>query len=103
MIVRFYNDDLESLYKGEQKGKPKYGEDVIIKFRQKINILKSVESSNELRQFRSLNFEQLKGHKNSNFYSIRVNIHYRLIFKLEEDQINLSEIVSIEELLNHYQ
>src|SRR5271157_3343433 len=102
MIVRFYDEYLENLYKGEQKGKPRFSEDVIIKFKRTINILKNVETSNELRLFRSLNFEQLKGGKSLKHYSVRVDIHYRLIFRLEDDQIQLSEMITIEELSNHY-
>jgi toxin HigB-1 len=102
MIVRFNNYYLETLYQGEQKGKPRFNEDVVIKFKKTINILKNAESSNELRLFRSLNFEQLKGGKGSKYYSVRVDIQYHLIFELIVDQILLSEIVSIEELSNHY-
>jgi proteic killer suppression protein len=74
MIVYFQNVYLEALYKGEQKGKPKFSEEVIIKFKKTVEILKNVESSNELKLFRSLNFEQLKGHRNLKYYSVRVDI-----------------------------
>lgn len=103
MIVRFNNNYLEELYKGEQKGKPKYSEDVVRKFKKTISILKNVESSKELSLFHSLNFEHLEGTNNPRFYSVRVDIHYRLIFELEDDLVLLTEIVFIDNLTNHYQ
>lgn len=102
MIVKFENDYLENLYTGEQlKGKPKYNDSVIRKFKKVILILKNVESSVELAEFRGLNFEALKG-KKKGLYSVRVDIAYRLEFKLENDIIQLTEIAIIEELSNHY-
>jgi proteic killer suppression protein len=93
---------LEKLFSGETlKGKPKYGDVVIVKFKKVILILKNVESSIELAKFRGLNFETLKGNKKG-LYSIRVDYGYRLEFKLEIDVIQLTEIAIIEELSNHY-
>ncbi len=103
MIVQFSNEYLEALYKGESKGKPKYSPDVIVKFKKTVTILKYVKTSTELKLFRSLNFERLKGYKNSKYYSVRVDLKYRLIFELDEDKIQLAEILTIEELTNHYQ
>jgi toxin HigB-1 len=103
MIIRFHNDYLEALYKGEQKGKPRFSDEVVLKFKKTVNLLKNAESSNELKLFRSLNFEQLKSRKNSKCYSVRVDIQYRLIFDLKKDHILLSEIISIKELSKHYQ
>ena len=102
MVVKFQNDYLEKLFAGDTlKGKPKYGDVVITKFKKVILILKNVESSIELSKFRGLNFEALKGNKKS-LYSIRVDYGYRLEFKLENDVIQLTEIAIIEELSNHY-
>jgi proteic killer suppression protein len=103
MLVKFNNHYLESLYEGNPvKGKPRYSQQVIKKFIQKINILKNVENSANLSQFRGLNFEELKGDKKG-VYSIRVDLSYRLEFLLENNIIMLTEIVIIEDLTNHYQ
>lgn len=103
MLVKFNNHYLESLYEGNPvKGKPRYSQQVIKKFIQKINILKNVENSANLNQFRGLNFEELKGDKKG-VYSIRVDLSYRLEFLLENNIIMLTEIVIIEDLTNHYQ
>ncbi|MEI6050301.1 MAG: type II toxin-antitoxin system RelE/ParE family toxin [Bacteroidota bacterium] len=102
MIIKFENDYLENLFTGEPiKGKPKYNDSVIKKFKKVILILKNVESSIELSKFRGLNFEALKGNKKG-LHSISVDYGYRLEFKLENDVIQLTEIVIIEELSNHY-
>ena len=101
MIVKFENDYLEKLFTGDtSKGKLKYSDVVITKFKKVILILKNVESSIELSKFRGLNFETLKGNKKG-LYSIRVDYGYRLEFKLENDVIQLTEIAIIEELSNH--
>lgn len=99
MIVQFNNDYLEKLFTGGPiKGKPKYSEVVITKFKKCVLILKNVENSVELSKFRGLNFEALKGDK-SGLYSLRVDEGYRLEFRIMKDII---EIVEIEELSNHY-
>ena len=102
MIVKFENDYLEKLFTGDPlKGKPKFNDAVIRKFKKTILILKNAESSIELSKFRGLNFEALKGSK-KDLFSVRVDYGYRLEFKLENDIIQLTEIAIIEELSNHY-
>jgi toxin HigB-1 len=102
MLVKFQNDYLEKLFTGKPvKGKPKYSEGVISKFKKCVLILKNVENSVELSKFRGLNFEALKGDKKG-LFSIRVDNSYRLEFSLENDMILLTEIAIIEELSNHY-
>lgn len=102
MIVKFENNYLEKLFTGDPlKGKLKYNDAVIKKFKKTILILKNVESSIELSKFRGLNFEALKGRKKG-LFSVRVDYGYRLEFKLENDIIQLTEIAIIEDLSNHY-
>lgn len=102
MEIHFNNAYLEKLYAGlPVSGKPRYSEDVVEKFRKRILILKNAESSTELRQFRSLNFEALKG-KKKGWYSIRVDQKYRLEFSVEKNRITLLEFILIEDLSNHY-
>jgi toxin HigB-1 len=100
MLVKFQNDYLEKLFTGEPlKGKPKFSDVVVTKFKKCIIILKNVDSSVELSKFRGLNFETLKGEKKE-LYSIRVDDGYRLEFKLFKDII---EIIQIEELSKLYE
>jgi proteic killer suppression protein len=102
MLVKFNNALLERLYiNKETKGKPIYSKEVIIQFKKTVLRIEQAENSHQLRQFRSLNFEALKGDKKG-LYSVRVNKQYRLEFKLENDSITLTEIVLIEDLSKHY-
>lgn len=102
MEVHFNNAYLEKLYAGLPAGnKPRYNEEVIDKFRKKVLILQNAESTAELRQIRSLNFEALKGDKKGR-YSIRVDLKYRLEFLVEKHKITVNEIILIEDLSNHY-
>jgi toxin HigB-1 len=102
MIVIFTDEYLSNLYEGnELKGKPRYSQQIIRKFIARIDTLKNVENSNALYQFRSLNFEELKGDKKGT-YSIRINDAYRLEFRIEKNVIALSEIVLVDKLSNHY-
>jgi proteic killer suppression protein len=99
MLVKFNNSYLEKLFKGEPvKGKPRYYSIEIEKFKKTILILHNVSNSVELKQFKSLNFEALKGEKKG-LYSVRVNDAFRLEFKILKDII---EIVQIEQFSNHY-
>jgi plasmid maintenance system killer protein len=84
MVIRFNNDYLEALYEGNQKGKPKYNNEVILKFKK-----------------RSLNFEPLVGNYKG-YYSVRVDLKYRLILSLEKGEIEIQEVIVIEDLTNHY-
>lgn len=102
MEVYFANTNLEKLYAGLLvTGKLKYSKDVVAKFQSKVEILKNAESTVELRLFRSLNFEALKGDKKG-LYSIRVDLKYSLEFRIEKNKITVSEIIFIEDLSNHY-
>lgn len=102
MEVYFTNTNLEKLYAGlPGTGKLKYSNQVIEKFKAKVEVLKNVENSNELKNFRSLNFEALKGNKKG-LYSIRVDLKYRLEFTIEKNKIKLNEIIFIDNLSNHY-
>jgi len=102
MEVHFRNIYLERLYKGfPVAGKPGYGKNVIKIFKRRISLLESLESTTELKQFRGLNFETLKGNKKG-ICSIRIDKKYRLEFIVEKNKITLLEIIFIEDLSNHY-
>lgn len=102
MEVYFNNTNLEKLYVGlPVTGKLKFNKEIIEKFKAKVDIIKNAGNTTELRLIRSLNFEALKGNKKG-LYSIRVDLKYRLEFKIEKNKISVCEIVYIENLLNHY-
>lgn len=103
MIIRFNNDYLENILQDlPVKGKPKYDIHVIQKFKKVIKILQKMPNLVSLKNLNSLNFEPLKG-KLKGMYSVRVDYHYRLIFSIETETIEVLEIIIIEDLTNHYQ
>ena len=102
MEVHFNNGYLEKLYAGLQvSGKPRYPDEIVEKFRKRVVLLINIENTEQLRNFRGLNFEALKGDKKG-LYSIRVDLKYRLAFSIEKDKILVHEIILIENLSNHY-
>jgi proteic killer suppression protein len=103
MLVIFNNVYLERLYEGKKLlGKPKYGKDVILKFKKTILLLQYANNISDLRKFKGLNFEGLKGNYKG-YYSVRVDIQYRLIIKMEKDELYIDNIIVVEDLTNHYQ
>jgi toxin HigB-1 len=102
MIVEFNNAYLQKLFEGKQTaGKPKYSKDVILKFKKTVLMLQNTESVNELRKFRGLNFEALKGDYKG-YYSVRVDLQYRLILSVEKGSVIITDVLIIEDLTNHY-
>ena len=98
MEIEFEDDYLSDLYEGKQvRGKPKFQKDIIKQFIKTINKLQSSTGIEDLMMFKSLNFEKLA---NTDLYSVRVNIQYRLEFKIIKDEIILLSIVK---LSNHYE
>jgi len=86
MIVKFNNVYLQKIYEGKQPGKkPKYSEGVILRFKKTVLMLQHAESITEIKKFKGLNFEKLKGDLNG-FYSVRVDLQYRLVLSIEEDK-----------------
>ncbi len=106
MEVSFADDYLLALYQGNPTGKPKFQGSVVKKFRQRINTLKTISNTEELKQFKSLNFEALIGDKKG-FHSIRVDRKYRLIITVADSELKIGKVseekIIIEELSNHYQ
>ena len=101
MIIRIENEDLEALYQDKTpKGKPKFSKEIVEKFKKTINRLKYSDTLPDIKKQRSLNFEALKGDLKGK-YSVRVDIKYRLILRIEKDRVVLEDILVIEDLTNH--
>ncbi|GGB24008.1 type II toxin-antitoxin system RelE/ParE family toxin [Mucilaginibacter rubeus] len=83
-------------------GKSPFPDQVIKAFRKRLYQIKQAKSTADLRMIKSLHFEKLKGKKYDGKYSIRLNISYRLIFRIENNEISRLEIICIEEINNHY-
>jgi len=104
MTIEFNNAYLQKLFEGKPVlGKPKYTNDVIVKFKKTVLMLMNTDSIKELRKFRGLNFEALKGDFKG-YYSVRVDLKYRLILRVEKDgTVLVTDVLIIEDLTNHYQ
>ena len=107
MKVKFSSEELESFYTTpleSLKGKLPFSKDIIRQYKKKVQLLVSVDAVNDLKQFRSLNFEALKGDRKGK-YSIRLNIQYRLIFSIEKEKNGdyAIEIILLTEISKHYE
>ena len=96
MELYFKNKKIEEIYDTWESRD--FSKEIIIKFIQKINILKNIFNISDLRNLRSLNFEKLNNYKTWN-YSIRVNKSYRIIFNIVWNEIKIIEITDFN---NHY-
>ena len=107
MIVELMSEELNYLYftpLEEIKGKQSVSQSIIKQFKKKVAILRRISTLSELNEIGSLNFEKLKGDL-KDYYSIRLNKQYRIIFKVDErtkDQIKI-EIIQITEISKHYE
>lgn len=104
MIITFEKTYLKELFESGRCSdkKHRFQPHIIKNYRKRIEQLQSAPSPETLYQFKSLNFESLKGDK-AGLYSIRVNDQYRIEFSLQSHMDNtLLTICNIEELSNHY-
>ena len=101
MRITFNNPILEQLHFGKYTGKPIYPAPVVSKFRRKILLLSKTETMRELSRIKGLNLEALKGDRAGSF-SIRVDLKYRLVFRIEPNDVVIAEEIIIDELGNHY-
>ena len=103
MQVEFKTEYLEYLYEtalDEIKGKHTFPKQIIKQFKKKVQLLCSISKLEQLKQFRGLSFEYLKGDRKGEC-SIRLNDQYRLIF--EEKENGEIEVILINEISKHYE
>ncbi len=84
MRVRFETVDLKRLYEDPSSGAPEYGRDLVRAYRKKVGFLVAAASELDLRNYRALRFEKLRGDR-AGQHSIRLNDQWRLILRLETD------------------
>lgn len=102
MKIRFQKKYLEDLCISPNLGKkPKFSKSVIKGFKETIEDLHAISSSKKLYDFKSFHFEKLKGDLEG-YHSIRIDKKYRLIVRIEKDEILIEEVLIIEDLTNHY-
>lgn len=103
MRVDFKTEYLSYLYTtplDEIKGKHAFPKDIIKQYKKKIQLLISISSLSQLKQFGGLNFEFLKGDRKGEC-SIRLNKQFRLIFEQKSEK-EIS-ILLINEISKHYE
>lgn len=83
-------------------GKSPYPNEVLKAFKKRVFQIQQAKNTVDLRNIKSLHFEKLKEKKYEGKYSIRLNLAYRLIFRIENQESNRIEIICIEEINNHY-
>lgn len=90
------------LFQGKElPGKPKFGDEVVKKFKKTVLILQYTENIAQIQQLKGLNFELLKGDLKG-WCSVRVDLKYRLILSVEGENLIAAEALIVEELTNHY-
>ncbi len=101
-VIEFEHEFLQELYeKGKCKNKKyRFQPAVVQKYQKRIDTLMGATRIEDLFAFHSLNFESLE----NGYYSIRVDYHYRLIFRIrQENQEAVMTICMISDITNHYQ
>lgn len=103
MRVVIEDEYLARLYSvGKSIGKPKFNLEIERGFIKRVIQMEQAQNINNLRSLKSLHLEKLTGDLEGK-YSIRVNLSYRIVFRVETDGSNTRiQIIYIEELNNHY-
>lgn len=103
MLIDFKTAYLEYLYitpLEEIKGKHPFPKDIIKQYKKKVQLLTAISKIEQLKQFRGLNFEFLKGSRKGEC-SIRLNDQFRLLFEQTKD--NEISVILINEISKHYE
>lgn len=98
MEVKFKTKKLEKQFLQSKEAEKVYGKDVARKYIQRVTILKSAKSFDELYQIPTLKFHPLKGNRKGQ-YAIKLTGYWRLIITKDGESF---DIAKIEEVSDHY-
>lgn len=98
MNVQFSTKKLQKEYEDGSKAAKAYGQQVGRKFIERVNIIKSTQNIDTLKQLPGLNCHPLKGNLKG-LWAITLTGFYRLLFKVEDGP---PVIVRIEKVSKHY-
>ena len=98
MEVRFKTNKLQKQYENSKDAVKAYGIDVAKKYIQRVGILKSAKSFDDLSKIPQLRFHPLTGNRKGEF-AISLTGFYRLIITNDGDTF---DIAKIEEVSKHY-
>jgi len=96
--IKFKTNKLQKQYENSKDAVKAYGMDVAKKYIQRVNILKSTKSFDELYKIPQLKFHPLTGNRNGEF-AISLTGFYRLIITNDGDSF---DIAKIEKVSKHY-
>lgn len=103
MIVRFETEELKNWFLtplDELRGKQRFSKEIIRKYKERVYLLRSISKPEELRPFRSLHFELLKGDRKGQC-SLRLNNQFRLIITFIDEKT--VQIIMVNEISKHYE
>lgn len=98
MEIRFKTKKLQKQYENSSNAVKTYGIDVAKKYIQRVNILKSAKSFDDLYKIPQLKFHPLTGDRDGEF-AIALTGFYRLVITNVGDRF---DIAKIEEVSKHY-
>ena len=98
MEVRFKTNKLQKQYENSKEAIKAYGIDVAKKYINRVNLLKSAKSFEDLSKIPQLKFHPLTGDRKGEF-AISLTGFYRLIITNDGDTF---DIAKIEEVSKHY-
>ena len=98
MIVKFRTRKLENCFLQSKQAVKEFGSIVGRRYVQRINIIKSTNSFDDLKKLPGLRCHPLKGDRTGQ-YAVNLTGFHRLIFTVEGDCLN---IAMIEEVSKHY-
>lgn len=98
MEVRFKTNKLQKQYENSKDAIKAYGVDVAKKYINRVNLLKSAKSFEDLSKIPQLKFHPLTGDRKGEF-AISLTGFYRLIITNDGDTF---DIAKIEEVSKHY-
>ena len=99
MRIRFATADLERLYEDASYVSSRFGRDVVRAYRKKVGFLVAAESEQDLRSYRALRLEKLRGDR-AGQHSIRLNDQWRLILRLETD--DQGRVIVVIEIVDYH-
>ncbi len=91
MQFRFGSADLEALYKEGGKGESRYSPDTVMQFIKLMQIIRAARDERDLRAFKGRRLEKLQGNLQAS-YAMRINNQFRLIFRLDKEEITIDAI-----------
>lgn len=98
MEIRFKTNKLQKQYENSKDAEKAYGLDVAKRYVNRVNLLKSAKSFDDLYRIPQLKFHPLTGNRKGEF-AISLTGFYRLIITNDGDTF---DIAKIEEVSKHY-